>query len=276
YAWRGDYPDPVTPEPDGCGFLHYDGRPTDSFERDAAMLKMVNAHSTELVTAERLSSGVAVLHSDRAVIHFDALTDPQIGGKNFRVRLAVETFRELKKNGVAPDIVRACDLEKNVLGVKVLFVPSREGMGKEEWAQLGAFAAKEGHRVFYGDQQATFGSISVGGWWDADSLPGNRSVDEFRGGYEIEDVLNKIGFRPLVETGHKNLFAHVLQGEKRKIVVLVTNAPDEAAIPAHVLRLNFPFTRATLRTPEQEVTLRVEGEQVFLPAITDGALLFVE
>ena len=31
YAWRGDYPDPVTPEPDCCGFLHYDGRPTDSF-----------------------------------------------------------------------------------------------------------------------------------------------------------------------------------------------------------------------------------------------------
>lgn len=277
YEWRGDYPDPKSPLPDNCGFLHYDGTPTEAFDKDIKLISLINEYSTEIVTAAKKRSGVAILHSDRAYMYYDALADPDIGGKNMWIFLTLMTFRDLKKCGFAPDFVRSCDLYKNSLDVKTLFVPSKEGLSDEEILQIEAFCKKgKDRRVFYGEQTATFDSVTIGGWWDISSPPGNRVTEEFRGGYEMEDLLENINLKPMIETNHKNLFAHILEGTTRKIVVLVSNRPDKKSIPEHEIRFNFPVNHVTYRTPEldTEIELEVKRGRVILPELNDGAFLF--
>ena len=278
YQWRGDYPDEKSPLPDNCGFLHYDGTPTDTFEDNLRLINMLNSYSTEIVTAEKVRCHTAVLHSDRAYMYYDALSDPEIGGKNMWMFLTLMTFRDLKKYGFAPDFVRACDLAENKLDVKTLFIPSIVGLSDEELAQIEAFCrAGDDHRVFYGEQETTFDSITIGGWWDLMSRPGDRVTVEFRGGLETEDLVESINLKPLVETNHKNLFAHVLEGEERKIVVLVSNRPNERSIPKHRVSFNFPVSSVTFRTHklDKEIELEVSDNSIMLPTIEDGGLLFV-
>lgn len=280
YEWRGDYPDPKSPLPDNCGFLHYDGTPTETFEKDIKLISLINEYSTELAEAKKKGSGVAILHSDRAYMYFDALSDPEIGGRNMWIFLTLMTFRDLKKSGFAPEFARSCDLAENRLDIKTLFIPSLEGLSEEEAAQIEAFRkGGKDHRVFYGDQTATFDSIAVGSWWDITNPPGDRVTEEFRGGYEMEDVIEDLNVKPLVETNHKNLFAHVLEGRERKIVVLVSNRTGQRSIPEHKIKLNFPAKRVTLRTPELtgEIELEIQnGGEVILPEISDGAFVFVK
>ena len=278
YEWRGDYPAPKAPEPDNCGFLHYDGTPTETFEKDKKLISLINEYSTELVTAEKKRSKVAILHSDRAYMYYDALTDPNIGGKNMWIFLTLMTFRDLKKNGFAPDFVRSCDLEENKLNVKTLFVPTLDGLSEQELLEIKEFSKDKDHKVFFGEQIATFDSITIGGWWDLTSPPGNRVSEEFRGGYEMEDLLEKINLKPVIETNHKNLFAHILEGMDRKIVVLISNRPEQKSIPEHEIKFNFSVNHVTYRTPEldKEIELEVREDKVMLPELYDGAFLFVK
>lgn len=278
YEWRGDYPDPNSPLPDNCGFLHYDGTPTETFEKDKKMLSLINRYSTEIVTAEKKRCKIALLHSDRAYMYYDALSDPGIGGKNMWMYLILSAFKELKKSGFAPDFVRSCDLEENPLGIKILFVPSLVGLSDEELRRIRSFAAKKGNKVFFGEQKVTFDAISVGGWWDISNPPKNRTTEEFRGGYEMADLLEIIDVKPMVETNHKNLFAHILEGKKRKIIVLVSNRPDEKSIPEHEIKFNFDVSEVTYITPEleEEVAIEVKNNCVILPELYDGAFMFVK
>ncbi len=279
YQWRGDYPDEKSPLPDNCGFVHYDGTPTDTFEDNIALINMLNSYSTEIVTAEKVRCHTAILHSDRAYMYYDALSDPEIGGKNMWMFLTLMTFKDLKKCGFAPDFVRACDLAENKLDVKTLFIPSIVGLSDEELAQIEVFCrASDDHRVFYGEQETTFDSITIGGWWDFMSRPNDRVTVEFRGGLETEDLLESIELKPLVETNHKNLFAHILKGKERKIITLVSNRPNNQSIPKHRVSFNFPVKIVTFRTHklDYEIELEVVDNSVMLPTIDDGGLLFVE
>ena len=109
------------------------------------------------------------------------------------------------------------------------------------------------------------------------SRPGDRVTVEFRGGLETEDLVESINLKPLVETNHKNLFAHVLEGEERKIVVLVSNRPNERSIPKHRVSFNFPVSSVMFRTHklDKEIELEVSDNSIMLPTIEDGGLLFV-
>ncbi len=278
YEWRGDYPDPEAPLPDNCGFLHYDGRPTQTFETDLKLLALINEYSTELVTAEKVRSHLAILHSDRAYMYYDAFSDPEMGGKNMWIYLTLMAFRDIKKCGFSPDIIRSCDLAENKLGVKWLFIPSLDGLSEEELSQIREFCKSNSeHKAFYGEQITTFDSIVLGGWRYLAAPPANRVTHEFSGGYEMEDLLETENLKPLVETNHKNLFAHTLQGNDRKIVVLVSNRPDGKSIPAHTIRLRCPAMQVTYRTPvlAQEIELPYQDGTVALPELHDGALLFI-
>ena len=275
YEWRGDYPGEGTPLSDNCGFIHYDGTPTDTFDACVKVLAMINRYSTEIVTAEKLRQGVAVLHSDRAQIHGDALTDYNMGGQNPWVFLTLQAYRGLKKCGFAPDIVRAEDLRENRLGVKVLFLPALLYLTKEEHALIRAFQ-DAGGEVWYADPAATFCAIAIDSWWHINDKPKDRTCFEFRGGREMEDVMPLLPVKPPVGIADRNLFAHVLTlADGGRLVVLVSNKPGEAAIASQRITFDFPAEAVRFCTPDGEAMLPVEDGGVTLPEFADGALLFI-
>ncbi len=275
YEWRGDYPAENTPLPDNCGFLHWDGSKTERFDRDAALLALVDRYSETIVTADKKRTGIAILHSDRSYRRFDALSDPKLGGMNLWCYLTLCTYRELRKAGFACDFVRAEDLAGNKLGVRVIFVPSRAGLSAAETNALHAFAEKGG-KVVYGEQSGTFGSVVTDSWWFSDELPQNRTTVEFRGGAPLADVLERLGEVPFVETGDRHLFANVLEGGGYHIVTLVNNHPYEVPVPAHRVKFNFPAKKVRFVTPEYETELEVTDGAFTLPAAADAVMLIVE
>lgn len=57
YEWRGDYPDPKSPNPDNCGFIFSDGSKTEHYDRSIKMIDFINRNSSMLATAEKLREG---------------------------------------------------------------------------------------------------------------------------------------------------------------------------------------------------------------------------
>ena len=275
YEWRGDFAAEGTPLPDNCGFLFNDGTPTASFASDGRMIALINRHSEEIVTAEKVRQSAAILHSDNAYRYADALSDPQIGGRNAWVHDLLETFRELKTCGIAPEVVRACDLAENRLGTKLLLVPSLAGLSDAEKSALSAFEAAGGS-VWYMAHLVGFGSVSIGGWWNLSDRPKNRTTSEFRGGVEMADVLEACGIKPLIGIADRNLFAHVLDlAGGGRLLALVSNKPNERPIASQRITLGFAAKSARFCTTEGEWELPVEDGGVTLPEFSDGALVFV-
>lgn len=274
YAWRGDYPDPDTPLPDNCGFLHYDGTKSGHFDRSAALLRWLDSYSTRIALAEKKRSGVAILHSDSSYYYFDGFADPLLGAVNLWCYATVAAYRELRECGFAVDFIRAEDLAANRLGVELLFVPSRKGLSDVEKQQIEAFI-KAGGKVYFCDQGATFESVAVGSWWDWQDAPKNRTTDEFRGGAYISDILERIGRRPFIETNSRHLFASVIEGDGYYIASLVNNDPYERPVSPRI-KLNLPVRAVKYATPELETELAIDNGCVQLPEVIDGALLVME
>lgn len=273
YEWRGDYPDPAAPLPDNCGFLHYDGSKTDRFDRDVRLLKHLSKYSELIASAEKLRPGIAILHSDRASRYYDA-----VSGSNNAVNTwtyqTIESYRELRLCGFNPDFVRAVDLAENRLGVKYLFVPTLKAVSGEEKKLLEEFE-KSGGKVFVGDLDGTFEALVCGAWFELSSLPGNRTTEEFRGGAQIADIVERYKLIPPVETNARNLFAGVIAGDGYKIVSLVANDPYREPIKAHRIKLNFEAVSAVFSTPFEEIELEVKDGFIDLPEVTDAALLII-
>lgn len=273
YEWRGDYPDPASPHADNCGFLHYDGSKAGHFDRDVKLIKHLEKYSEMIATAEKLRTGVGILHSDYACRYYDAIGGSN-GGTNLWTYLTISAYRALRESGFNPDFLRAEDLSRNSLGVKYLFVPSLAAVSPDEMKLLRNFE-DDGGTVFLCDITGTFGAVVCGGWWALSSLPRNRTTEEFRGGAAIADIIEQHELIPPVETNARNLFAGVLKGEEAYIIALISNDPYGRPIPAHKIRLNLPASRAVFSTPEREIALCVSDGWVDLPEVEDAALLIV-
>lgn len=275
YEWRGDYPGEGTPLPDNCGFIFHDGTPTDSFEDDLRMLALINRHSSEIVTAEKIRSGVAILQSDDSFRCVDALTQTHLGGQNFWIFAVLETFRAVKKYGFVPDLVRASDLAENKLGTKLMLVPCRKYLTEAELMALKAFE-NAGGEVWFMEESANYGPIRLGGWWKLFDPPQNRVTTDFRGGMELDDVFEYLGMHPTVGIGDRNLFAHTLSlRDGGHLIVLVSNKSGERPIASQSISLSMEAERVLFCTPEWEQELTVENGCVTIPEFSDGAFLFL-
>jgi hypothetical protein len=127
------------------------------------------------------------------------------------------------------------------------------------------------------EDNATFGSISIGGWWDLTDKPKNRTTTEFRGGMEMADVLEACGMEPLIGITDRNLFAHVLRlADGGHLLALVSNKPKERPIASQRITLGFAAESARFCTTEGEWELPVEDGGVMLPEFADGALVFLK
>ena len=275
YEWRGDYPGEKTPLPDNCGFLHYNGAKTGHFDSSVALIHHIEKYSEMIALAEKKRCGIAILHSDHAICWHDGATRTELGGINEWVRRTLETYKELRSAGFSPDIVRAENLADNRFGTRIVFVPFETGLSEQEKKQISVFADVCG-KVFVMVKSSGLGSpLALGSWWDWTDMPGNRTTTEFRGGASVLDLLERLGEKPFVKTGSRNLHANVLDGDGYSIVTLVNNDPFDDPVPAPEMKLRIPSTKIVFSTPEEECELVRNGDTVLLPEVKHSAFLIL-
>jgi hypothetical protein len=151
YQWRADYPFADGPEPEGFGMLFNDGRKASSYDIGIATNRMLTKLSTQLATMEKLRDGVGILYSNYANARSDATDNGAayaVSECHERSILAMRRcYTLLNRRGLTVDFARACDLERNPLGIRVLLLPFAEGLSGEELDRIEAFEKAGGTRV---------------------------------------------------------------------------------------------------------------------------------
>ena len=273
YQWRGDHIFPEAPEGNGFGLINYDGTPTANFENAKNTVAVINKLSDEFVNAKKLRTGVAMLYSDYAFMHSDAMDNS--GGiwfhelRNSWLEEFTRMYRQLRAEGISPDIVRAQDLADNVLNTKVLYTASMKLMSAEEQQQVRDFR-EAGGIVYTKNERYRYKT----GYIPLDYVQGTDNND-----FELADTLQISGISaPVQLTGQRGLLYQTLQGDDYHIIC-ITNAsnPDRAAKNTRI-RTNFDFTSVTMYTFEQQEAkeLSVMDRSFVINEIKDGAILLLK
>ncbi len=303
YQWRADYPYDDAPEPDEFGILFNDRSKTAAFDHAIRMNRLINEKLSEKIArAEKVRGGVAVLFSERANAYCDA-TEGSAARVSDGMRMS---YRRFRKAGVPVDFVRACDLEANPLGVRLLILPvSKKYYPGEELAQIAAFQAAGGKvyeymfndgfaEVYFGEGEVRWQEKPDGkGGFTYGLLPVRGvGVDKKRlilhgilqAVDSAEEVLEDVGIAPMfLAEGAKYLDARVLAGPGYHLVCLTNIDTKERSVPAgQELSLSVGLTakQAVLYTPDEEevscpVALRDGRLVVTLPEIRMGAFLLL-
>lgn len=280
YQWRADYPFEGAPEPNGFGMVQSDNTKTDKFDGAVAMTRQLDRLSPYLVTAEKLRSGVGILYSQHAGMWYDATdnnSDNFYQAENRYIEYLQRIYTELRKNGVTADLVRACDLDKNPLGVKLLFIPSWEGLSAEETADISAYAAQ--NPVYcYGPYRDCFFLLS-------EKETTQREIDRIR----LKTVLSRHAVKPAVQVRSRegNLSVGTLTGEnalgRHMVITLVNYDEDEKPVKDAELYIDPQAAKglgcARFITPRENVALKqVEKDgkiSILLPEIATGCYVIL-
>lgn len=154
YEWRADVPLPDSPEPELFGMIYNDGRKTKKYDDAVHMNHLIDSLSPYIAEAHKQRSGIGILYSQHSIAYADALENGDELAvtklKNSTIFDMRAVYRQLRELGYTPDITRACDLEKNPLGLDMLLIPTKNGLSEEELAQIAEFAKT--HPVFFYDR----------------------------------------------------------------------------------------------------------------------------
>lgn len=273
YQWRADYPYPGSPEPEGFGLMFNDRRKAPAYGTAVATNRLVNRWSSLLAQAERARSGVGLLYSHDAVRYYDAKDNVECDGareNHERCILALlAAYRELNAAGVAVDCLRACDLEANVLGIRMLVLPMLTGLSEAERAQVEAFRAAGGQVYVYHLELDCYGPFQG---WEEKRLHGTVYEDYDAASLVVKEQVHI----PARVTGAPLCDARLIAGPGGDAVLLCNYDPLERPVTEGVLCLQGKaYTQARFCTPEapEGVALPVEHQQVKLPTFLAGALV---
>ncbi|MDD4140797.1 MAG: hypothetical protein PHX81_11280, partial [Eubacteriales bacterium] len=274
YQWRADYPYADGPEPEGFGMVFNDRTKTKKFERAVRMNRLINEIGTSFAMAERVRSGVAILFSEKANAWYDAedngvATNTRDDHERSQAGMRL-AYRELRRAGVAVDFVRACDLETNPLGVRVLVVPVSQGLDETERTQISRFAEK-GMVVAF-----DLGSLGFKPW----EQKGAPLLD-------LAGLLLQGDVLPLHRCTSEQLDVKLIAGQDYAVACLVNvDALERPLAAGHQVWIDLitaglpdgPVT-AEWVTPDDKRPLKTErlGRQVRieLPSVGTGAFIFV-
>jgi len=307
YQWRADYPYSDAPEPEGFGLVYNDGTKTEKYDVAIKMNALINHYSKYFACSEKVRSGVAVLFSNHATEYFDAIDNggSQEFSKNHdRYSLYMRgIYYDFRDAGAAVDYTRACDLERNPLGIKLLLISSIEGLSEEELADIDKFIAAGGTALVY--EPAKHGYY-----------PYNYEGNELKKEYALKDSTSKTNFYSAlikrkrdydlvdartamdkysmkraveIQGNAKYLDAKLLKGsignEDYRIIALVNYDTLERTIKEGDIRVSLELDmdinglHALYVTPEKTVELKMEilvGKvSMMLPEITTGAFIFI-
>jgi hypothetical protein len=274
YEWRGDYPDKETPLPDNCGFIFNNGSKTKHYKRSVQTVQFVNQYSTLFAAAEKKRDGVAMLFSKYAAAYADAYLIP--GKLSIYSLQAAQVYRELRQAGFAPDIVEARHLKKNVLGVKLVFVPCRrEWLDESEAIQLDAFE-KQGGMVYYLQQENGMCGPTTFGWWRWNKERLDNTTLEFRATLETADVFEVCEYMPLMTTSNRHLKGGMLEGDDYSLLILNNTDPAHRDVRNAEVTVYQPFSKAIWMTLDEETELEANGNSIVLPVVKEGGVLLLK
>jgi len=285
YQWRADYPYTDAPEPEGFGLVFNNGTKTLKYDTAIKMNAMINRYSKYFACSEKVRSGIAVLFSNHASAYYDAIDNggPEEFSKNHD-RYSLYTrwiYSDFRKAGAVVDFSRACDLEKNSLGVKLLLIPAIEGLSNEELAAVGNFITAGGTALVYEPNYRGF-------------YPYNFEKSLRERNLVMVDAcaaMDKYSIKRNVDLqGNANyLDAKLLKGgignEDYRIIALINYDPLERNIKEGDIRASLELDmdmeglHALFVTPENTLELNLEAEagkvSMTLPEITTGAFVFI-
>lgn len=273
YEWRADYPFPDAPEPEAFGMVYNDGRKTVKYDRAVAMNRLIGRIGERFVRAGKVRSGVAVLFSEYANAWHDAHDNglAHLPGERFNhfedrnVLYSLQAYQDLRRAGVSVDFVRAIDLADNPLQTRLLVVPSREGLCKDELARLEQFEQAGGMVYDYGHWNGGF----------QNSKSGKHPL-------ETRTLLERAGIALLFTTDAPHLDVKFLQEGSACIACLINTDTEEREIPAgkHLQTILCPkATTADFYAPGRRETLAVRSNHsniiIDLPQITTGGFILL-
>ena len=215
YQWRGDHTYPDSPEGNGFGVVDEFGNPTANFENAKSVLRLINKLSDTFIYADKLRSSVAILHSDYAFMYADAVENEGSAWNNTLKNSCLDEFvniyKQLRRENISPDIVRAKDLIDNRLGVKVLCVPAYEKLSEDEKNALAAFESNGG-KIIVKDSH-----------FCRSYRPKFFKLEKYLNSFELYDALELCGVTaPVIMSGDRYLMHQTLKG-KDYYVICITN-----------------------------------------------------
>jgi len=273
YQWRGDYPSPATPIPNGCGFVNYDGSHTPNYDNAAAMVKTVNGLSSLLINTEPVNSHIGLFVSDYSNFCYDAIdnNDEKIKQtvNNTQSREMTRAYRDLLRAGYTVTMTDRKGLAKNALDIRVLFVPGALKLQECEREEIEKFVQNGGKAYILGD---TF-QCGCGGYYPWGTVRAHYTpylqFDEV-----LDDVVATVG-RPSTRSSNPRLAVRELVDREHRVISLV-NTTCLQRPQSGILECDYPVREAVLYTNRAEPqTLFVENNRIHLTDVEDGGLIVV-
>ncbi len=275
YQWRGDYPFEDAPEPNLFGFVNYDGTETEHYNEKIGVLKIMDTLTEKLANAEKYRTGVAVLSSEYGALYADAvdnlrrdLTGVWKNTYNFRMR---RFYKELKREGITPDIVKAEHLAENKTGVKVLFVPEFSYLSDKEKAQVLDFQ-KNGGKVFTQSFDKWQSGLEKFGY-DELGVPQER----YSTCYELSEALEYAGIKPLYEVLSKaHVGVDIIEGDGCYVMSVVNISKLHGSVKNLKIRINDSISGAEIYTPDTSYRVDIKNNEFTVPEMDHGVIIVIE
>ena len=277
YQWRGDCPVEGVPHPNSCGILNYDGSKTKNFDNAVNVNRFIIEMNDLLMNAKRKHEGIGLLHSDYAIYLCDARENGDKQARNTDIHNSylmeyTQTYRELREAGYTVAVTDAEHLEKNPLGIKVLFVPHLNMLSPEELEAVEAFRLAGGE--VYQIVRTRGDTMSIG-FWKYDTAVRSYEETRFDMAHTVYDVADACGIYPDAEPLSRQVGVQTLEGEDYKLIVLTNTAIHKATISPKI-RVGFPFTTAKCFAMDGEKEVTVQGNEITVKEITDGGILLIK
>ncbi len=190
YLWRADL----------GGMVWNNREKTRKYDEAVKVNHLINRWGEELARCEKLRSDAGILY----FLHGAAYCEAMPGGEtdNRRYRQMYARYNELKDQGVTADFIQAEDLERNPLGIRLLFVPCLEALDEQEKAWVSAFARK--HPVILQDNrlhpdcgEEMSGLFLISDWCHHPNTA-RYAPQEMRSAFRLPEILDFAGIHPLV------------------------------------------------------------------------------
>lgn len=270
YQWRGDAPSPVTPEPNGCGVLNFDGSKTANFDNAKNMIGLVNKISDLIVESKRVGEGIAVFHSDYSEFYADALCNMSnkvgIGRINIACCHTLFTYSQLRQLGFNVWVTDEKGLRENLLGIDTLFIGQKEWLSGSEQQAIEEFIEKGGKVYRVSDY---FGK-------GYGLLEYNEEKGIYNQHYRAEDAIFCCGKKPLVKSDNSSLVCQLLEGEGYHLLSVVNIAYPARAISGKIF-CDFDITEATAYSVESgEQKLDVKDNIISIDNLAEGCIILLK
>lgn len=275
YQWRGDFCYPDSPEGNAFGLINFDGTPTANFENAKNVVRLINKLSDLFVNADKLHCGVGLLHSDYAYMYADAVENSGAQSEFNKLNNSwnqefINVYKKLRAENISPDIVRACDLEKNPANIKVLYVTSFNTLSKKEQAQVRKFC-ENGGRVMV--RYEKFCNVNCG------YVPLDYVPERYYYNYEIYDTLELLNITaPVKMESDRFILQQTLKGDGYYIICITNISNIKKKSKNAKFKTEFDFKSAVMYTFENQdgKELDVCNNSFETGEIDDGAIIVLK